>query len=110
VPCSTADKGAVVQVSLDVSNTGAKQGDEIVLLFVSYPATKARRPAKELKGFYRVSLDPGQTKRITIPLRVSDLKYWDMAANRWNIESGPVKVMVGSSAARLPLEDTFTVQ
>jgi beta-glucosidase len=110
VPCSTASKDAVVQVALDVSNTGAKQGDEVVLLFVSYPATRARRPAKELKGFYRVSLDPGQTKHITMPLRVSDLKYWDTAASRWNIESGPVKVMVGSSAARLPLEDTFTVQ
>jgi beta-glucosidase len=110
VPCSTASKDAVVQVALEVSNTGAKAGDEIVFLFVSYPATRARRPLKELKGFYRVSLEPGQTKRVTIPLRVSDLKYWDMAANRWNIESGPVKVMVGSSAARLPLEDTFTVE
>jgi len=62
-----------------------------------------------LKGFYRVSIEAGQTKRVTIPLRVSDLKYWDMAANRWNVESGPVKVMVGPSAARLPLEVTFTV-
>jgi beta-glucosidase len=109
VPCSDAAKDAVVQVGLDVSNTGAVRGDEIIFLFVSYPATKARRSPRELKGFYRVSIEPGQTKHVTIPLRISDLKYWDAAANRWNIESGPVKVMVGGSAARLTLEDTFTV-
>lgn len=109
VPCSDAAKDAVVQVGVDVSNTGTVKADEIILLFVSYPGTKARRPIKELKGFYRVSIDPGVTKHVTIPLRVSDLKYWDQAANRWNIESGPVKVMVGGSAARLTLEDTFTV-
>ncbi|HKU43778.1 MAG TPA: glycoside hydrolase family 3 C-terminal domain-containing protein [Polyangiales bacterium] len=109
LPCSSASKDSVVQVSLEVSNTGLVAADEVVFLFVSYPATKQRRPIKELKGFYRVSVAAGQTKRVTIPLRVSDLKYWDGAANRWNVESGPVKVMVGPSAARLPLEDTFTV-
>ena len=109
VPCSSASKDAVVQVGLEIANTGTKAGDEIVFLFVSYPGTKARRPIKELKGFHRVSLEPGQTKRVTIPLRISDLKYWDSSANRWNIESGAVKVMLGPSAARLPLEDTISV-
>ena len=51
-----------------------------------------------------------QTVRVTIPLRISDLKYWDTASNSWKIESGPVKVMVGSSSADLPISDTFTVQ
>jgi beta-glucosidase len=110
VPCSDASKDAVIDVSVDVTNTGSVQADETVFLFVSYPATTARRPAKELKGFYRVALDAGQTKRVTIALRVSDLKYWDMAMSRWNVESGPVKIMVGSSAAQLPLSDTFNVQ
>jgi beta-glucosidase len=109
LPCSDASKDSVVQVGVEVSNTGAVRGDEIAFLFVSYPQTTQRRGLKELKGFYRVSLDPGQTKRITIPLRISDLKYWDMAQNRWNIESGPVQVSVGPSAARLPLTDTFLV-
>jgi beta-glucosidase len=109
LPCADASKDAVVNISLDVTNSGSVRGDEVVLLFVSYPASQARRPAKELKGFYRVALDVGQTKRITIPLRVADLKYWDSNANRWNIESGPVKVMLGSSAAQLPLTDTFNV-
>ena len=85
-------------------------GDETAFLFVSYPNTTVRRPAKELKGFVRETVTPGQTVRVTIPLRISDLKYWDMTSSSWKIESGPVNVMVGSSAANLPLSDTITVQ
>lgn len=110
VPCTDADAGAVVRVQVDVKNTGAVAGDEVAMLFVSYPETAARRPVKELKGFRRVSLEPGQTKRITFELRISDLKYWDTAANAWKVERGPVKVMVGPSAASLPLSDTMTVK
>jgi beta-glucosidase len=84
-------------------------GDEVVLLFVSYPSTTKKRPVKELKGFARVaSLDPGAKKTVTIPIRVSDLKFYD--TNAWAVESGPVKVMVGPSSDKLPLSDTFTVK
>jgi beta-glucosidase len=113
VPCSTVNQDGLVNVQVDVTNTGTMKGDEVVFLFVSYPNTKARRPAKELKGFYRVSLEAmgtaGNAKRITIPLRVADLKYWDMTTSKWVVESGPVKVMVGGSSASLPLTDTFMV-
>jgi beta-glucosidase len=122
VPCGTVNKpnpkasppttGGAVNVSVDVTNTGTVAGDEVVLLFVSYPSTKAaRRSAKELKGFARVSLDPGAKKTVTIPVRVADLKYWDSATSAWVVESGPVKVTVGgsSAAASLTLSDTFTV-
>lgn len=110
VPCSDVTVGGVVEVSVEVENQGMRAGDESVLLFVSYPKTTARRPAKELKGFYRVSLDPGQKKRVKIPVRVSDLKYWDMGASSWKVETGEVKVMVGPNAAELSLSDSFTVR
>ena len=110
VPCATVTDGAVVQVKADITNTGTVAGDEITFLFVSYPSTKVRRPAKELRGFLRETIQPGQTVRVTIPLRVSDLKYWDTASSSWKIESGPVKVMVGSSSVNLPISDTFSVQ
>jgi beta-glucosidase len=109
LPCTDVTKQGVVDVRVDVKNTGAVAGDEVVLLFVSYPESKARRPQKELKGFYRVSLSPGQTKQVTIPLRVSDLKYWDMTASKWVVESGTLKVHVGPSAASLPLSETVPV-
>ena len=113
VPCSTVNKDGLVSVQVDVTNTGTRAGDEVVFLFVSYPSTTARRPTKELKGFYRVSLTAagttGAAKRIAIPLRVADLKYWNSTTSQWMVESGPVKVMVGPSSATLPLSDTFMV-
>jgi beta-glucosidase len=109
VPCSTIEKNAVVNVQVDIKNTGSVKGDEVAFLFASYPGTTQRRPIKELKGFHRVSLEPGQTKRITFSVRVADLKYWDQAANAWKIESGAVQFQVGPNAGNLPLKDTMTV-
>jgi beta-glucosidase len=79
------------------------------LLFVSYPGTTKKRSAKELKGFARVSIAAGAKQTVTIPVRVSYLKYWDSASSAWAVESGSVKVMVGGSSDKLPLSDTFTV-
>jgi hypothetical protein len=56
-----------------------------------------------------VNILAGETKRITIPVRVSDLKYWDMSANSWVVESGPVLFRVGPSSDRLLLEETVLV-
>jgi beta-glucosidase len=117
VPCSTAKAptatttGSVINVQVDVANTGTVVGDEVVLLFVSYPNSTARRPVKELKGFLRVAgIAPGTARPITIPVRVSDLKYYDMASSSWKVETGPVKIMVGPKIDNLPLSDTVMVQ
>ena len=110
IPCADVSKGGVVDVTVDITNKGAVKGDEVAFLFVGYPATKARRPVKELKAFRRVSLSPGETKRVTIPLRIYDLKYWDSSSNSWQIESGPVDIMVGPDAASLTLKDTLVVK
>jgi beta-glucosidase len=110
VPCSTVSPTGVVNVTVDVTNTSERAGDEIVFLFVSYGhTTSPRRPVKELKAYRRVQLagrnpaDPnamdGHAKRITLPLRVKDLKYWDTTANRWIVETGDVRVIVAPSAA-----------
>ena len=116
VPCTTVTKKGVVNVTVEVTNSGTVAGDETVFLFVSWPnssvATRKATAYKELKGFRRVSLDPGITKRITIPIRISDLDYWDTATNSWQIETGSVKVMVGPSADKLTAVPAgmFTVQ
>jgi beta-glucosidase len=110
VPCSDVTKGGVVNVQVDITNMGNVKGDAVSFLFVSYPDTKARRPAKELKGFRRVSIDAGQTKRVSFLLRISDLKYWDSGSNSWQIESGTVKIMVGPSSVDLPVSDTLVVK
>jgi beta-glucosidase len=109
VPCSQVTKNGVADVQVDVTNTGTVQGDEIVYVFASFPDTTARRPQKELKGFFRVGLDPQQTKRVTIPIRISDLNYFDMASNGWITETGTVKLSVGSSSDQLNLTETLEV-
>ena len=110
VPCSDVGKTGVVNVTVDVTNTSQRPGDEIVFLFVSYGhTTSPRRPLKELKAYRRVqpggarpgrsdAMD-GHAKRITLPLRVKDLKYWDTRQNSWQVESGDVRVIVAPSAA-----------
>jgi beta-glucosidase len=110
VPCSDVTHGGVVPITVDITNSGTVKGDEVAFLFVSYPQTQARRPAKELKGFRRVSLDPGVTKRVTFLLRVSDLKYWDSTSSSWIIENGPVQISVGPSSAHLMLSDTMVIK
>jgi beta-glucosidase len=112
LPCSTVTARGVVYVTTDVTNTGAVAGDEVAFLFVSYPGHSERRHVKDLEGFTRVTLLPGETKRVTFPIRVADLRYWeesDAGASGWQPASGTIKVMVGPSADNLPLTDTMTV-
>jgi beta-glucosidase len=113
VPCSTVTAGGVVKVSVDVKNSGTVDGDETVFLFVSWPSSAVPTRAagyKELKGFQRASIPAGMAARVTIPIRLSDLNYYDTASKSWKVETGPVQVMVGPSADKLTLMDTFTVQ
>jgi len=113
--CSDMSKGAVLPVAVNVKNTGAVAGDEIVMVFVSYPDTTARRPAKELKGFGRVSLQPGEEKQVVVPVRLSDLDYFQQdstaqnASGKWVVETGKIKIQVGPSADNLPLSGMVNV-
>jgi len=113
--CSSMDKGAVLPVVVNVANAGTVAGDEIVMVWVSYPETMARRPTKELKGFLRVHLEAGQEKQVTIPVRLSDLDYFKVDApgattGHWVVESGNINIQVGDSAVNLPKSQTVTVK
>lgn len=119
VPCTTVSKGAVVDVEFNLTNAGSVAGDEVAFLFVSaQSATRQvsatatnKRSEKELRGFVRAAnLAPGETRRVKIPLRVADLKYWNAAARAWEVEAGTVQILVGPSAGALPLEGAITVQ
>jgi beta-glucosidase len=114
--CSSMERGAVLPVVVNVKNTGTVDGDEIVMVFVSFPNTTARRPDKELKGFARVSLAAGEEKQVTVPIRLSDLDYFQtdpggdsIRTGHWVVENGPVQIMVGGSSTNLPLTGTVNV-
>ncbi len=110
VPCSDVTPGGIINVKVNIKNTGTVAGDEIAFLFVSYPGTTIRRPAKELKGFQRVSLEPGAAQDVTIPVRVEDLKYYDETAKAWKATQGTVNILVGPNAATLPLMDSVVLK
>jgi beta-glucosidase len=95
---SVAEEDATVTASVDVTNTGSRAGDEIVQLYVGFPGSKVDRPVKLLRGFERVSLEPGETKRVSLPVRVKDLAYYDAGAKAWTVERLEYPVLVGGSS------------
>jgi beta-glucosidase len=100
---ATAASGATVPVSFDVTNTGKVAGAEVAQLYVSDPSAKASRPERELKGFEKVRLAPGETKRVTLNLDARAFSYWDAAAHKWTIDPGKFVVRVGDSSENTPL-------
>jgi beta-glucosidase len=94
---------------VDVKNTGTRQGDEVVELYVKHLKSAVERPAKELRGFRRVALAPNETKTVEIPLAADSLTYWDVRRKRWALEQDEVEVTVASSSAGAKLSKTLRV-
>jgi beta-glucosidase len=97
-----------VTVSVDVRNTGKRAGDEVVQLYIRDVAASVTRPVKELKGFQRVTLQPGETRRIEFLLSAEQLGFWNRQM-RFVVEPGEFKVMVGSNSEDL-IEARFDVE
>ena len=97
---STTDvgSGSSVTVSVDVTNDGGVAGDEVVQLYVRDPETTVIRPDKELKGFVRLRLAPGETKTATFRLDERSFAFWDPSAHDWVVEPGRFEVLVAASA------------
>ena len=97
-------------VSLTVTNTGSVAGTEIVQLYVAKKNSELFRPAKELKGFARVTLAPGEKQRISIMLDDKAFRFWNVKANRWEIEGGEYELLVGASVEDIRLCEKISVQ
>ena len=101
--------GGKVSVSLDVRNTGSRAGDEVVQLYVKHVGSTVIRPLRELKGFQRVPLLPGESKTVVVPLEAKALEYWDDSTGSFQLEKDAVEIEVGSSSADLKLQETIPV-
>ncbi len=88
-----------ITVSVDVTNTGNRIGDEVVQLYATHLGSRVPRPIKELKGFSRITLQPKETKTVTFHLKPEDLAYWNEAQQRFVVEKDQVKLSVGGSSA-----------
>jgi beta-glucosidase len=97
------------EISLDVKNVGEKEGDEVVQLYVQDPVASVARPVKELKGFQRVTLKPGETRRIVFNLTADDLAFLDGNMRRI-VEPGEFRIMVGASSEDIRLQTSFKVE
>jgi beta-glucosidase len=107
---SHVTKSGTISVSVDVTNTGTRAGDEVVQLYVSHPHSAVPRPHQQLEGFQRISVDPGQTRTVSISLPASQLAYWDTHAHAFRVEPEAVTLLLGDSSANLPLHTTVQVQ
>ncbi len=96
-------------VSLTVTNTGSVAGTEIVQLYVAKKNSELFRPARELKGFARVTLAPGEKQRITIMLDDKAFRFWNVKSNRWEIEGGEYELLVGASVEDIRLCEKISV-
>jgi beta-glucosidase len=103
-------KDGSVTVTVDVTNTGSRAGDEVAQLYVEHPHSAVSRPREELEGFQRVAVAPGETKTVSIKLPASQLAYWDVHTHAFRVESEPVRLMVGDSSANIALKTTVQVE
>ncbi len=94
-------------VSFTLKNTGDREGAEVAQLYVSLPGAKVFRPEKELKGFIKVHLRPGEEKRVEIPFDDKTFRYFNVKTGRFEIEEGEYLIRVGGSSADLPLTQKF---
>jgi beta-glucosidase len=97
------------EVSFDVTNTGKRAGSEVAQVYVSDSHSKVPRPAKELKGFWKGSLRPGETRRVTIPLDARAFSYYDVSGKQWRADPGDFELLVGRSSEQIELRGKITL-
>jgi beta-glucosidase len=107
VPATPAADGKVT-VAVDVTNTGSRAGADVVQVYVSAPAS-AGEPPRQLKGFAKVSLNPGETRRVSITVQDRAFSVWNTSAKRWTTVPGQHTVLVGDSSRSLPLRGAISV-
>jgi len=91
--------GGKITVTAEVTNTGTRAGDEVVQLYIHQRGGRASRPVRELKGFERITLRPGEGRTVTFTLDETSVRYWNAATRGWVIDPGTFDLWVGSSSA-----------
>ena len=105
----TLPADGTIMVRVDVTNSGKQTGDEVVQLYVQHLGSTVERPIRELKGYKRVALKPGETRMVELPLAAASLAYWDSGGHHWVVEPEAVRIQVGASSADIRLDKPITV-
>jgi beta-glucosidase len=97
--------GGQAHVAFDVTNTGGRAGAEVAQLYVGAPPVNyAGEPLKQLRGYGRVTLGPGETRHVVLPVDARAVSYWDSGSHGWQVENGCHPVLVGSSSRDIRLQ------
>ncbi|HTA76702.1 MAG TPA: fibronectin type III-like domain-contianing protein, partial [bacterium] len=99
-----------ITVSFDLTNTGDREGAEVAEVYVGDSHSSVPRPVKELKGFAKVDLNPGETQRVSVELNKRALSYFDVASENWKAEPGVFNILVGSSSQKIELKGQLTLE
>lgn len=103
-------KNLNVEVNISLTNTGKVSGEEVIQIYVRDLEALADRPIKELKGFKRIALEPGETKNILLNLDASAFAYFDMNQKKWKVEEGYFEIWAGSSSRDIRLKETIKIK
>jgi beta-glucosidase len=95
-------------VSFDLTNAGERAGSEVAQVYVADTHSEVPRPPKELKGFVKVSLEPGETRRVAIQLDRRSFSYYDVASRDWAVTPGDFEILVGRSSEAIELRQKLT--
>lgn len=98
-----------LKISFDVCNTGNRQGAEVAELYVGDSHASVPRPAKELKGFVKVDLKPGEARHVELTLDRRAFSFYDVTKSDWSAEPGDFTLLVGGSSDNMQLRSTFTL-
>jgi beta-glucosidase len=106
----SAAPGDTVTVTVWVTNTGRRTGSEVVQLYTHQQLSRVKQPLRQLRGFAKVTLRPDESRLVTFDLAVDDLRFWDITADRFVVETARHKVMVGRSSSDIRLTGTLSVR
>ena len=107
---NTIKNNETANLTFDIQNIGNYDSDEVTQLYVTFPDSKVERPGIALKGFKRVFVNKGGTVKVTIPIKASDLTFWDPNKQKFVLEEGRIKYFIGSSSADVKLKGEILVK
>jgi beta-glucosidase len=106
---SAGASGTLYKVSFTVKNTGARAGAAVPQLYIAPTGSAVPRPPKELKGFAKLLLQPGEAQKIELPLDLRSFAYYDAKTRRWRAQAGEYQILIGESSARIVLKGKVTL-